>query len=257
MSDALSLLTKLQFAAKELCATAKTAEKNRKSLAGDSFYGKRFHSLVVQFATVERALTPYLHSANIGDEERKQFQNLVATLKATKPGKQTKSDALKSLQLLSATTIGAALQSPPHEPSSIAEPVLPLAVVRGVRGYLEKVVTQANACYDARCFDACSVMIRKLAEILIIEVYESKGRAADIQNSVGDFLMLRDLVTKVLADTHWNLGRETKRSLPELKSLGDRSAHNRRYLATKPDIDRVLDGLRVVVDDLLHLAGLK
>jgi len=45
--------------------------------------------------------------------------------------------------------------------------------------------------------------------------------------------------------------------LPEIKSLGDRSAHNRRYIAKKADVDKVIPGLRVLADDLLHLGKLK
>ena len=257
MNEGLNLLNKLQSVAKELCATAKMAHKHGKSLGGDGFYGKRFHTLVVHFSSLESALSPHLCEASIPDEQRQQFDRAVSNLKSTRPAKETKADALKSLELLSATTLGPRLELPSEEPKPKTEAVLPLAVVKGSRGYLENVVTQANACYEARCFDACSVMIRKLVEILVIEVYESKKRAADIQNSAGDFLMLRDLITKILTDTQWTLARESKRSLPELKSLGDRSAHNRRYLATKADVDRVVDGLRVVVDDLLHLSGLK
>ena len=71
------------------------------------------------------------------------------------------------------------------------------------------------------------------------------------------YLMLSGLIGAILKQTHWPLGRETKKSLPALKQLGDRAAHNRRYEATKQDIDQLLPGLRATVDDLLHLAGHK
>jgi hypothetical protein len=100
-------------------------------------------------------------------------------------------------------------------------------------------------------------MIRKFIEVIIIEVYEAHGKAAEIKDGGGDFLTLRDLITKILTQTYWSLGRETKKELPNVKSLGDRSAHGRRYLATKQDVDKLIPGLRVVVDDLLHLANLK
>jgi hypothetical protein len=100
-------------------------------------------------------------------------------------------------------------------------------------------------------------MIRKFVEILIIEVYEKHKKAADIKDKNGDFLMLRDLITITMADSAWNLSRETKRVLPEVKSLGDRSAHNRRYIAKQADVDKVIPSLRVLADDLLHLANLK
>jgi hypothetical protein len=69
--------------------------------------------------------------------------------------------------------------------------------------------------------------------------------------------MLSGLVTAMLNQKYWQLQRETKRELPEIKKLGDRAAHNRRYEAMKQDIDQIRSGLRAVVDDLLHLAGYK
>ncbi len=65
--------------------------------------------------------------------------------------------------------------------------VLPAAVVNNTRGYVEEVVLQANGCYENRWFDACSVMIRKLVEMLIIAVYEKEGRQQDIRGSDGNY----------------------------------------------------------------------
>lgn len=135
------------------------------------------------------------------------------------------------------------------------EHVLPLDVVKGTRRYLEQVVNQANGCYEKGWYDACSVMIRKLIEVLIIAVYEAKGEAEAVKKD-GNFLMLGGLVDDILTRSTWNLGRETKTALPLLKSLGDRSAHNRHYMARKADVDRVLPGLRVAVEDLLHHSNL-
>lgn len=100
-------------------------------------------------------------------------------------------------------------------------------------------------------------MIRRIVETLIIEVYEAAGRSQDIKDANGEFKMLRDLVTTILADSAFNLGRDVKKSLPLLKELGDRSAHKRRYNATQQDIENVLSGFRVTVEELLHLAKLK
>jgi hypothetical protein len=135
------------------------------------------------------------------------------------------------------------------------EHVLPLDVVKDTRKYLEQIVNQANGCYEKGWYDACSVMVRKLVEVLIIAVFEAKGETATIKKD-DNFMLLSGLVDAVLARTDWNLGRETKTALPLLKSLGDRSAHNRHYMARKVDVDKVLPGLRVTVEDLLHHANL-
>ena len=73
--------------------------------------------------------------------------------------------------------------------------------------------------------------------------------AETIKNSHGDFLYLRDLIAKTVAEPSWNLGRNTKTALPRLKSIGDLSAHSRRYVAHRNDIDKVIDDLRVVVQE--------
>lgn len=138
-----------------------------------------------------------------------------------------------------------------------SEQVLAHSLVRGTRGYIEKIVYQINGCYEHGWFDACAVMIRRLLETLIIEVFEHHNKASAIQNTQGDFLYLRDLVAKTLTEKSWNLGRNTKGALPRLKDIGDKSAHSRRFLAQRADIQAIIPDLRVVVQEMLFLAKLK
>jgi hypothetical protein len=148
--------------------------------------------------------------------------------------------------------------APPDEGlAAESQQVVPLSVIRDTRGYLEKTANQINGCYEHGWFDACAVMVRRLVETLIIEVFEHNGIAYKIQDSTGNFVRLDDLVTLTLSEQKWNLTRSTKRGLPKLKSLGDLSAHSRRYVAHRQDIERVIDDLRVVIQEMLFLAGLK
>jgi hypothetical protein len=135
--------------------------------------------------------------------------------------------------------------------------VVPRSVVRRTRGYIEKVVNQANGCYENGWYDACAVMIRRLIETLIIEAFEKHQIAGKIKNTQGDFLYLRDLIGLCVAESSWNLGRNCKHALPKLKDIGDKSAHSRRYLAQRGDIDPLLSDIRLVVQELVFLAGLK
>ncbi len=98
---------------------------------------------------------------------------------------------------------------------------------------------------------------RRLLETLIIEVYEGHAIADNIKNAAGDFLYLGDLVDRCLQESAWNLGRNTKRAMPKLKDIGDKSAHSRRYLAHRGDIDPLLADIRTVVQELVFLAGFK
>ena len=144
-----------------------------------------------------------------------------------------------------------------HTPKT--EQVLPLALIKATRrGYLERIILQANGCYECGWYDGCAVMMRRFVETMIIEVYEAHGKASEIKDSSGHFIMLRDLLTKFLNDTTWNLQRETQRVLPEVKALGDNSAHARRFIAIKEDVDKLLQNhrYRTAAEDLLRLANL-
>jgi hypothetical protein len=147
---------------------------------------------------------------------------------------------------------------PPQEggPSS-DDNIVMFSLVRGTRTYLERIVHQINGCFENGWYDASAVMIRRLVETLIIEVYESKGRAADIKDANGDWLFLNDLIAKITADPLINLGRATKKSLPDLKDVGDKSAHSRYHTAHRGDIEKLAPHLRNVVQELLAQANLK
>jgi hypothetical protein len=89
----------------------------------------------------------------------------------------------------------------------------------------------------------------------MIECYEHHGIAQKIKDSKGDFVRLEDLVGKFLNEPSWNVSRNVKRGLHELKIMGDLSAHSRRYIAKKTDIDNWRTELRVIIEELVHVAG--
>lgn len=147
---------------------------------------------------------------------------------------------------------------PPEEGlSSATQPVIMMSLVRGTRGYIERVANQINGSYENGWYDACAVMLRRLIETLIIEAFEHHNIASKIQNANGDFLYLRDLIDKTLVETSWNLGRNAKQALPKLKDIGDKSAHSRRYIAQRGDIQPLLADIRTVVQELLFIAALR
>lgn len=93
-------------------------------------------------------------------------------------------------------------------------------------------------------------------ETLIIESYEYK-KSEHLIKKDGHYLMLNDLIGVALDGSNGlNLGRDAKKSLLEIKGLGDRSAHNRRYLAKKSDLDLIRTNFRVCVEELLHISSL-
>lgn len=237
-----------------LTQIARTALRNKKSLAGTGQYADRFHDELVKVTAVEKQIMPVI--AAIDSFDPSPLQQHLAVVKSTTTNERARVEANKQVRLICETEVLPNVQNltSPEQPSS--EMVLPSSVLAKAPTYLQRSLLQANGCYERRWFDASSVMIRKLVENLIIEVYEKHGKGDEIKKD-GDYLMLSGLVSAMLNQKHWQLQRETKRELPEIKKLGDRAAHIRRYEATKQDIDQIRSGLRTTVDDLLHLAGYK
>lgn len=131
------------------------------------------------------------------------------------------------------------------------------ALVKDTRSYIEAIAHEINGSYENGWYNSCAVMMRKLIEILIIETFESYGLATKIKNGKGDFFFLRDLISATLSEPAWNLGRNTRKALPNLKEIGDLSSHSRRFIAIREDIDEVRQDLRLVVQELVLLAKLK
>ncbi len=125
---------------------------------------------------------------------------------------------------------------------------------KNTRNYIEKVIQQINLSYDYQLFDCCAVMLRRLLETLIIEVYENIKRADELKNSDGHFKMFSGLLLHLKNDKTLNLGRQTIEALESFKKIADSSAHNRRFNASKKSIDDKIDGVKLGVVELKQLA---
>jgi hypothetical protein len=134
---------------------------------------------------------------------------------------------------------------------------IPDQIWKGTRGYIEKVAVQLCGCWEERFYDAAAVMLRRLAETLIIEAYEKLGREKEIKDRDDNFLMLGALVDNACGEAGIGLGREAKTALKEIKENGDRSAHNRRINAVRPELDRIRSGARTAIEELINIAQLK
>ncbi len=129
-------------------------------------------------------------------------------------------------------------------------------VWKSTRGYIEKVCVQLNGSYHEGYYDCAAVMVRRIIETLIIEAFETLNRSAEIKDNDDNYFMLGKLVITANANGGLTLGREAKKGLEDIKKLGDRSAHNRRYNAKKSDIDKIQDALRLSFEELANLANL-
>ena len=133
--------------------------------------------------------------------------------------------------------------------------LIPEALVKGTRRYIERFVWQLNGCYEAGFYDGSAVLSRRLIESLLIEAFENAGKASAIKQGT-DYRPLSDLIGIAGSGTEIKLARGTQRVLEKVKAIGDTAAHDRRYLTTVVDIDDIAHDLRRVVTELLHLSGL-
>jgi hypothetical protein len=101
------------------------------------------------------------------------------------------------------------------------------------------------------------VLLCRLIETLLIECYEHNKTQARIADPDSNYFMLAGIVADSVDKGRLSLGRETKTVLRELKALGDRAAHNRRYNAIRADLDKIRLGVRLVVDELIQMAELR
>ena len=238
-------------------AISEKALRSKKSLSGRNFYAEKFHIEILEISRFESNILLVIESHQIQNLDLSVLRSYISVLKSESAKLPQRTEAIRKLRLVCHSLILPYIENITANPIPTTELVLPLSTVQNTRGYIEKIILQANGCYEYQWYDACSVMIRRFIETLIIEVYEAHGKDSEIKDTNGDFMMLRNLIDQILSNNSWNLGREAKQALPLIKNLGDRSAHNRRFLAKKQDIDKIVPGLRVVADELLHLAGLK
>jgi hypothetical protein len=138
----------------------------------------------------------------------------------------------------------------------VQDSVIPNDWAKGTRVYLERLVHQINGTYDYGFYDACATLSRRLMESLIIEVYIYENRQHEIQTN-GVFLGLEKLIAHVRADKQLTLGRNTPKTMTEVKQLGDTAAHDRVYITSKQDIDDMLARYRRMLQDLLAACGIR
>lgn len=136
---------------------------------------------------------------------------------------------------------------------TIVDDVVPESIVKGTRKYLERLAYQINACYSYELFDACAVLCRRVAEILLIEAFETAKQRTRIERN-GELMMFGDIIKVAKSGRVIKLARATPKVLEIVKDVGDRAAHHRHHITVKQDIDEFKTGFRGTVSELLTIA---
>lgn len=239
---------RLEHLIEQALQLTKKARKHRKGLRGDNFYANKLAELRADATNAFQSL-----SASSTGDTTALAELLNALFSADTPQEQRIATA-RELTFALRTTWRSNSGSPP--PTG-GDEVFPLGIIGETkRGYLMTISRQMNGAFGAGWYDASAVMLRRLFEICIIEAFENKAISQKIKDGAGNYVQLTDLVDRTLAESTWSLSRNARKYLPQLKDLGHKSAHGRYYLARKADIEMLRPGCRVVIEELLHHAGL-
>lgn len=229
----------------------------------DNFYEKKQSEQIPFFAyyLLENQNYEYFNSKNIHDcfttLNIPPYSNIAAYL-----NKKSKKERKKRRQFIKNKNGYTLAANTLHEIQHImnvpvdhipTEELLTLEIFNGTRGYLTNNAKEAALCYDFGQYNACLIMLRKLIETLIIELFEKKGIENKIKDTNQDYFQLSYLIDGFLTEASWSVSRNTKKSIPDIKKYADLAAHNRRFSAKKTDVDKIRADLRIVIQELLSL----
>ncbi len=144
-----------------------------------------------------------------------------------------------------------------EEPKVKDQSILPIAVYSGTRKYIETICNQINVAFEHAVFDGCSVMMRRLIEVLLISCYVNEGSEAEITDSDGNRFPLSKIINYTLSNSKFGLGKTCKDFLHSFRTLGNLSAHEIYYTCKRAELTAVATEFRVSVEELLFKSGLK
>jgi hypothetical protein len=238
----------LQDLTQQALEVAKKARRSRKSLIGDNNYANRFADLK------SRATEAFDQLSTLSTGDAAALAELLANIFDVRVDPTSRLRAQRELTFALRRLPRAAAPPPPVSQTNFVPPSI---MDDSGRAYIIAIGRQINGCYQQGWRDASMVMMRRLLEIGIIEVFEAKGIADRITGDDGNYFHLSKLIDIACAETTLRLSRNTKKALPKLKELGHLSAHGRFFTARPDDVERVQSDFRIALEELLHHAGLQ
>lgn len=251
----LPLVDQMDYFLLEAENTASQAKRNKKSLTGNTPNAERFHNARTQsmraFKEIQTILSPVANDGlgrtlNDVEKELSYFFDARTSI-------EDRRDLRRHIEMLAKSEIEPALKSI----NRIETEFIPIEIVDKSRGYVANVARQANRCFQSDAYDACGVMVRRLLETLIIEVFEKKGIADKIKDPGGNFFMFSDLVSKLINTPETPVGRSTKKELPTIATVLNNCAHSRTFNISKTQLVQYQAFIIIAVQELMGLWDVK
>ncbi len=115
---------------------------------GDNPYGRRFAEHCLDLTKTERSLAKAAGHFPIESGDWETVVELLHVLRSPTTALSARVGAINGLREVCESSILPAIESVVADPFPTSEHVLPTAVVAGTRPYIERVVLEANGCYE-------------------------------------------------------------------------------------------------------------
>ncbi len=140
----------------------------------------------------------------------------------------------------------------PYIPKNIKEEFLDNDLFRLAPSYIKKIVSEINYCHCYKFSNACAVMIRRLIESLLIELFIYKKLAKEIQQNSG-FVNLSMIIKAIQPNNKkLTLGKGIDKKINPIKDLGDKAAHSRKGLISIQMIDHEKGNIALLFSELMN-----
>lgn len=136
--------------------------------------------------------------------------------------------------------------------------ILPSQLFENIASYnIQAICKQINASYENNLYDCTCVMMRRLLEGLLVLTYQNYGIESEITDKNGWHFALDKIIKNASQNDTLALSANTKRDMALFKDIGNYSAHKIWYNATKQDIEPHMLKYRVIIEELMHKAGIR
>lgn len=135
--------------------------------------------------------------------------------------------------------------------------IIPEVDYKDTRGYIVALAKQINISYEQNAFDGCTVLMRRLVEVLLILSYQHLNIETVIQDANRNYQMLEAIIGNAKNNTELKLSRTSKADLDLFRELGNFSAHRIEYICRREYITPHIQKYRALIVELLHKAGIR
>lgn len=144
----------------------------------------------------------------------------------------------------------------PYSIVEFSDEILPFDLYKNTRQNIERIADQINKSFFYNIYDGCSVLMRKLIEMLLILSFKEYGIDSEIRDVNGNYVNLSEIINKAISSRTLDLTQPAKDYLDIFRENGNLSAHNPFHNARKKDIELVQTKFRHLVEELFYKAGI-